>query len=256
MTTTTVSHTDARPLWLRLTVWAGLVLLSLFAPLFIAFSAVAGAPAGWFLLCFGLLVLVGAVGGVAREVTERRLVREPPQPRLETMPDGEPALFLPRATGPTRISCWTLAGFGMVLLLGAALAAVERSWGLALVLLLSGGWFVLTAVPHRVTEMAGGTWLTPTRVVDAYRGVRWEVPWEFVTGVAASHPQRVLLVVHRDRVPVLECTGPRGRAWKPLRAGNVLVIDTHHLAGGSAHLGRLLETALEDADSRKGLGRP
>lgn len=255
MSSVTIPRTDARPLWLRLLVWTGLAILVVLAPPFVLFGLVAiGDGEGKFILCFGLLLLVGAVAGAAREVSERRLVRDPVAPRLDRMPDGERALLLPRATEPTLISSWGLFGFGAVLLVGALLAAVEASWGLAVVLTLTAAWFLLTAVPHRAERMAGGLWLTPTRVVDDYRGVRWEVPWELVTGVDAHHRQRVLLPVRRDRVPALQRTGPRGRAWKPLRAGNVMVIDTNHLAGGTTYAGDLIDRALTHPASRQSLG--
>ncbi|QZY28788.1 hypothetical protein [Nocardioides coralli] len=251
MSSVTIPRSDARPLWLRLLVWSGLVLLIALTPVFLLFGLVElDEPQGRFLLCFGLLLLIGSVAGIAREVVERRLVTDPVQPRHETLHDGERALFLPRAVSPTLISSWQLLGFGVVLVLATVFATLERSWGLAVVLAVGAGWLLLTAVPHRAAELAGGLWLTPTRVIDAYRGIRWELPWEHATGVDAHHPQRVLLVVRHDRVPQLHRTGPRGRAWKPLRAGNVLVIDANHLPGGSGYAGGLLNQRLHEPSAR------
>ena len=255
MTTVTPSRRDARPLWLRLLVWFGILISAgIGLPMLIVALPMLDEPAGGFLLCFALVLLLAVVGGTAREVTERRLQREPLQARPDRLPDGEQALLLPRATAPTAISSWLLVGVAAVVALGAVLAAVERSWVLAVVLGLVAGWLGVTAAPHRTATMAGGLWLSPTRIVDDYRGVRWELTWQDATGVDAHHPQRVLVAVRPDRVPRLERTGPRGRAWKPIRAGNVLVIDTNHIAGASAHAGQLIDRALTDPASRTALG--
>lgn len=257
MSTDPLAHRDRRPLWLRLLVWAGLVVLALCTPVFLLFGLASIAePDGKFILCCGLVLLVATFAAAAREVVERRLVRDPVRPRLETLPDGEQALTLARATAPTSISSWGLLGFGVALALGAIFAALEQSWVLAVVVALAALWLMVTAVPHRASEMAGGLWLTPTRLIDDYRGIRWELPWEGVTGVDAHRARRVLVSVRRDRLPPLERTGPRGRAWKPLVAGNVLKIDTDHLAGGSVLAGYVITKALTDPGSRTVLGTP
>ena len=256
MSSVILARSDPRPLWVRLLVWSGLVLSAVLAPPSVLFGLALGGPDGGFILCFGLSLMVGAIAGTAREVTERRLVRDPIQPGLGRLPDGEQALLLPRASAPTAISSWAIVGYAAVLALGATLAAVHRSWGLAVVLALVVGWLGFAAAPHRIAGMAGGLWLSPTRIVDDYRGIRWEVPWDDCTGVDARSSRRVLVVVRRDRVPKLQRTGPRGRAWKPIRAGNALVIDTNHIAVGSVQAGQLIERALTDPASRTALGAP
>ena len=246
---------DPRPLWLRALVWCGVAAAgAVSVPMLVAGAVTLGEPSGGFLLCFGLLLAVAAAGGVAREVAERRVVHRPPEPRLEAGPDGEPTLVLPRAVAPTRISSLVLAGFAAVPGLGAVLAAADRSWGWAAVLALLTAYVGHVAAPRQTARMAGGLRLTPTRVIDDYRGIRWEAAWDDVTGVDAHHPMRVLLAVRPDRVPTARRTGPRGRAWNPVVAGNVLRVDTAHLAGGSALLGDLVSRALADPAVRRSLG--
>lgn len=254
---TAAARPDPRPGWLRALVASGLPIGTVAGVGMVAESVASlDQPGRRFGLCVGLLVLVGVAAGAAREVAERRIARTPPQPRPGTLPDGEQALLLPRATAPTRISSLALVGFAAVTALGAVLAAVGHGWGLALVLTLVAGWLVLVAAPARVTAMAGGLWLTPTRIVDDHRGIRWEVRWEDVTGVDVGQPSRVLVAVRRDRAPSIRRTGPRGRAWNPVRARNVLIVDAAHLAGGSALAGSLIRTALADPGSRRSLGAP
>lgn len=257
MTTATTVRPDPRPVWLRLLVWSGLLIGALISvPLLGAGLAGIGDGRGKFLLSFGLVLVLSSVCGVAREVAERRLVREPVQPRLEPATGGEPALLLPRATAPTLISSGFLAGLSIILALSAALAATERSWALCVVLALTAGWLAHLARPLRAAVTAGGLRLTPSSVGDDYRGISWEVAWEDVTGVDAHHPLRVLLAVRPDRVPQVQRTGPRGRAWNPVRAGNVLVIDSSHLAGRSKLAGDLIATSLADPAARRLLGTP
>lgn len=257
MTAPTATRTDPRPVSRRLLVWSGLLICAVISvPLLAAGLADIGDGRGKFLLCFGLVLVLATVGGVAREVAERRLVREPVQPRLESAPGGEPTLLLPRATAPTFISSMILAGLSLIAALSAVLAATEGSWGLCVTLALAAGWLAYLAWPSRAAAMAGGLRLTPSSIGDDYRGIRWDVAWEDVTGVDAHHPLRLLLAVRPDRVPQLQRTGPRGRAWNPLRQGNVLVVDSGHLAGGGALAGDLIARALADPAWRRHLGAP
>lgn len=254
---TAPSGTDPRPVWLRLVVWSGLVVMALVSVSLLGVGLVGlDDGGGKFAVCFGLVLVVTTVGGVAREVAERRLVRNPVEPRLDSLAGGEPALLLPRATAPTAISSAVLVGLAATLAVGAVLAATELAWGLCVALALAAGWLVHLAAPLRTASMAGGMWLTPSSIVDEYRGIRWDVAWEDVTGVEARHPTRMLLVVRGDRVPRIRRTGPRGRAWRPLTAGNVLAVDSSHLAGGSALAGSLIGRGLEDPASRRALGTP
>ena len=254
---TAPSRSDPRPVWFRLLVWSGFAVGALVSvPLLVIGLVVIDDGRGKFALCFGLVLVVTTVGGLALEVAERRLIRNPVEPRLDSLVGGEPALLLPRATAPTAISSAVLVGFAATLAFGAVLAATELAWGLCVALALAAGWLVHLAAPLRTVSMAGGMWLTPSSIVDEYRGIRWDVAWEDVTGVEARHPTRILLVVRGDRVPRIRRTGPRGRAWNPLTAGNVLAVDSSHLAGGSALAGSLIGRGLEDPAFRREFGTP
>ena len=166
-----------------------------------------GTPLGRGLLCFGLVLLVGAVGGVAREVVEGRVRRDPPRPRLESL-DGRPTLHLPRAPGPTLVSSWVLAALGAVAMLGAVFAGLEEGWVLAAVLLAVGVFLVWSSAIHRGGTLAGGLWFSPAGLRHEDRGVAVDVPWETRHGgrPAAAHARA------RPSGP-----GPDHHAHRPLR---------------------------------------
>ena len=64
------------------------------------------------------------------------------------------------------------------------------------------------------------------------------------------------VLVRPDRLPRIERTGPRGRAWNPLRRDGVIAVDTRHLAGGSTIASYVITKALADPASRAVLGTP
>lgn len=256
MTTPEVRR-DPRPLWLRLLVAGGIVVMLLIGLPLVALGLLAiGSVTGRDVLVIGLVASLSGVFAAARELAERRIVRRPPQPRLETSPDGEAALFLPRDPAPTRISSLALLGYAATAVLGAVFSLLERQWGWASVAAVLALWLAHQSAPHRSRTMAGGFWLTATRVGDDYRGIRWDTAWEDLTGVDARNRLRVLLAVRSDRVPTVRRSGPRGRAWNPVVAGNVLRVDSAHLAGGSALAGELVEKGLADPVWRRDLGTP
>lgn len=252
MVTTT---TGIRPPVSRVLTWGGVViLLAIGLPL--AGMGLLGVHTGLGrgLLCGGLVLLVSAAGGMAREVVEARVRRAPPQPRIEPYGD-EDALHLPRAPGPTLVSSWTLAGLAAVSALGAFFAALEHSWGWAVVLAACAAWLGRSSAVHLGARLAGGLWLTRTRLVHADRGVTVDVPWETVTGVVPQQPMPVVLRAD-GRLSVVR-TGPPGRAWRPVsRDGTTLAVDTRHLAGGTTLASYVIAKAITDPASRRILGTP
>lgn len=246
--------TDAHPAGLRVLNWFGvLVLLAIGAPLTGMGLLGIHATLGRGLLCGGLVLLVCAVGGLAREMVEGRVRRDPPVPRLEAL-DGEHALHLPRAAGPTLVSSWMLTGLAGVGALGAAFTVLEQRWGWALVLALLAAWLGWTGAVHLGGRLSGGLWLTPTRLRHEDRGAVVEVPWDSVTGVVPQQPMPVLL--RPDRAPTLTRAGPRGRAWRPVTTDGTLSVDTRHLAGGSTLASYVIAKAVTDPSSRRVLGTP
>lgn len=254
MTTATTVRPDPRPLGLRILVWAGLVLVAATSvPALLIGLVDIDDPAGQLALCIGLVLAVLAVAGVARELAEHRVRRRGPEPRLEPV-DGEPALFLPRDPAPVRIASWALLGIAAAVGLGAVLAATERAWGWVVVWALLAAYLVHLAAPHRTTRLAGGLWLTPTRLVHEHLGLRWQAPWEDVRGVV-PRPQMPVLVAE-DRLPRVERTGPRGRGWKPHRGQGLLAVDARHLTGGGTLAGYVITKSLAEPASRRVLGTP
>jgi hypothetical protein len=246
--------TDIRPAGLRVLNWFGvLVLLAIGLPLTGMGLLGLHTALGRGLLCGGLFLLVGAAGGLAREVVEARVRRDPPQPRLEALA-GEQALHLPRAAGPTLVSSWTLAGLAAVAALGAVLTALDQRWAWTFVLGAVAAWLGWTSAVHRGGGLAGGLWLTPTLLRHEDRGVAVEVPWGDVTGVVPQQPMPVL--VRADRRPTVVRTGPRGHAWRPVTADGTLSVDTRHLAGGSTLASYVVAKAVTDPASRRVLGTP
>ncbi len=204
------------------------------------------------LLCGGLVLVVSAAGGLAREVVEARVRRDPPQPRLAPY-GNEDALHLARASGPTLVSSWTLAALAFVTALGALFAALEQSWAWACVLAAGAAWLGWTSAVHHGARLAGGLWLTPTRLVHADRGITVEAPWETVTGVVPQQPMPVVLRAD-GRLSVVR-TGPPGRAWRPVsRDGTTLAVDTRHLPGGTTLASYVIVKAITDPASRSALG--
>lgn len=245
---------ETRPLATRALTWVGtVVLLGIGLPLTAMGLLGVGTPLGRGLLCFGLVLLVGAVGGVAREVVEGRVRRDPPRPRLESL-DGRPTLHLPRAPGPTLVSSWVLAALGAVAMLGAVFAGLEEGWVLAAVLLAVAVFLLWSSAIHRGGSLAGGLWFGPAGLRHEDRGVAVDVPWEAVTGVVPQQPMPVL--VRPDRVPTITRTGPRGRAWRPVAADGTLSVDTRHLAGGAVLASYVIGKAVTDPASRAVLGTP
>jgi hypothetical protein len=251
VTTTTRIH----PSGSRVLTWVGVVvLLAIGLPLTGMGLLGVHTGLGRGLLCGGLVLVVSATGGLGREVVEARVRRHPPQPRIEAYGD-EDALHLPRASGPTLVSSWTLAGLAAVSALGALFAALEHSWVWAGVLAAVAAWLGWSSAVQQGARLAGGLWLTPTRLVHADRGVTVEVPWEIVTGVVPHQPMPVLL--RADRRPSVVRTGPPGRTCRPLsRDGATLTVDTRDLAGGTVLGSYVIAKAVSDRASRRILGTP
>ncbi|WP_210438792.1 hypothetical protein [Nocardioides xinjiangensis] len=248
MTTTT----EVRPAGMRILSWFGIVvLLGLGVPLTGMGLLGLHTTLGRGFLCAGLVLLVAAVGGVAREVVELQVRRDPPRARLATL-DGEGALHLPRATGPTLVSSGLLAGLAAVAALGAVFAALDEGWLWTIALGLVAAWVGWSSAIHLGGRFAGGLWLTPTRLRHEDRGVAVEVPWDDVTGVVPQQPMPVL--VRPDRTPTTTRTGPRGRAWKPVTDSGTLRVDTRYLAGGSTLASYVIAKAVAEPASRPVLG--
>ncbi len=249
MTTTTgVPPTGSRALtWL-----AAVLLLAIGLPL--AGMGLLGVHTelGRGLLTGGLVLVVSAAGAMARTIAEARVRRDPPQPRIETY-DGENALHLPRAAGPTLASSWTLAGLAAVSTLAATFAALEQSWVWVCVLAAATIYLGLSSAVHHGARLAGGLWLTPTRLVHSDRGLRVEAPWETVTGVVPQHAMPIML--RADGRPSVVRTGPPGRAWRPVsRDGTTLTVDTRYLAGGPTLASYVIAKAVSDPASRRLIG--
>lgn len=248
------SSTDVRPGWLRVLVLAGTVLLLVIGlPMLLLGVGLLARPEGPFVLCVGLLLTALGVLSVVREVGEVRHRRDPPRPRLDRL-DAEAALVLPRAPFASLVSAWSLVAFAVVCLLGAAFAATVSRWVLGLVLLVVAGVCLWVAQPHRARSLAGGLWLTPTRIVSEHDGTRWEAPWDDVHGAV---PGQVLAVlVHHGRVPAVS-RGPA--AWRHSGRAvvdGVPVVDARHLAGGSVLAAYVVEKAVQDPGFRAALGTP
>jgi hypothetical protein len=249
-----VTTADDRPAGLRALLWLGIVvLLAIGLPLTVMGLLGLGTDLGRGMLCAGLVLLVCAAGGLAREVAERRVRRDPPQPRIDDL-DGRPALHLPRAAGPTLVSSWSLAGLGAVAALGAALTALDERWGWCVLLSLVAAGLLWSSAVHRGAALAGGLWFTPAGLRHADRGVVVDLPWESVTGVVPQQPMPVL--VRADHTPRVTRTGPRGRAWNPVRQGGTVAVDTRHLAGGAVLASYVIGKAVTDPGSREVLGTP
>ena len=233
--------------------WFGAaVLLGIGLPLTGAGILGSGSAAGRGSLCLGLALLVNAIGGIAHEVVDARARHRLPDARLVQL-DGEPALHLSRAPGPTLVSSWTLAGLSAVTALAALFSVLDQRWAWAVLLAVLAAWLGWTSGVHLGGGLAGGLWLTPTRIVHEDRGLRVEAPWESVTGVVPRDPVTVLLSDnHSTRVTR---TGPRGRARRPLgQDGTTLAIDARHLAGGSSLASYVVAKAVTDPASRPVLG--
>lgn len=250
----TRSLPDPRPPALRALLWVGrAILVVLGLPLVAVGLLDIGDPTGQALLCLGLVLLVSAAGSAAREVAERRHLRHPPEPRLVTLEGGERALFLPRDPAPSRIASLALLGYAVIALVGVVVTAAAGIPGAAVALALLAAAMLYFAAPHR-GSLAGGVWFTPERMVHEHEGVRWSVPWDDVTGVVPQQPMPVL--VRPERMPVLERTGPRGRAWSPRAGEGVLTVDTRHLAGGATLASYIMGKSVTDPASRAVLGTP
>ncbi len=204
-------------------------------------------PAGQAVLCLGLVLLVAAAAGIAREMAERRHDRLPPQPRLVIL-DGEPALFLPRSPDRSRVSSAAVLGLAAVSALGAVfcLAAGELVGGAAL--LVVGGALGWSGRPSGAG--AGGLWFGPRRLVHEHDGVRWELPWSDVSGSVPGEPLAV--TTYAGRAPRVSRSARRFRGRSS--DGSVLFVETRFLAGGSVLASYIIGKAILDPGFRADLG--
>ena len=209
-------------------------------------------PLGQAFLCLGLGALVVTGGGVALELGRRSHHRQVLQPDLTMLPDGERALFLPRSRFPHQVSSGVLTGLAAVILLWALFAARAGAWLSAAILVAVAVALVWFATPGRAGAQAGGLWFTPTRIVHAHGGVRWELPWSEVTGAAPKEPMPVY--VQPGRRPELERTAVAGRFRCPARVEDTMMVETLHLAGGGVLASYVVLTALADPAYRAELG--
>lgn len=229
--------------------WAGAVLLACIGLPLVAMGLVGvGDPTGQTFLCLGAVAVVGAVSGAARLVAERR---DPPPAELVDLAPGEPALFLPRSPAPSRIASGALLGFAVVAAVAALFSGLAGAVVGAAVLAVVAVGLALVAAPGR--DLAGGLWFSARRLVHEHDGLRWEVPWEDVTGVVPEQPMPVL--VRPDRTPTFTRTGPPGRAWRR-SADGVLAVDTRFLAGGPTLASYVIAKAVTEPASRDTLGTP
>lgn len=227
--------------------WTGVVILACVGlPLTAMGLLGVGDTTGQTFLCLGMVAVVGAVAGAARLVTERR---DPPAARLVDLAPGEPALFLARSPLPSRIASSTLLAYALVAAAAAIFAAIAGALVGAAVLAVIAVALALVAAPGR--DLAGGLWFSARRLVHEHDGLRWEVPWEDVTGVVPEQPMPVL--VRPDRVPKITRVGPPGRAWRRA-ADNVLAVDTRFLAGGPTLASYIIAKAVTEPASREVLG--
>jgi hypothetical protein len=150
------------------------------------------------------------------------------------------------------VSSWSLAALAAVLGLGALFTAFEERWGWALVLAVVAAWLLWSSAIHRGASLAGGLWFSPVGMRHDDRGVVVDLPWDAVTGVVPQQPMPVL--VRPDHTPALVRTGPRGRAWNPVRRSGAIAVDTRHLAGGAVLASYVIGKAVTDPASRELLG--
>ncbi|MCH1866020.1 hypothetical protein [Nocardioides sp. CFH 31398] len=180
--------------------------------------------------------------------------------------DGEPALVLGRDPRPTQVSSWGLALLGLAVLLGAVPAVLAGEWVLAVLLALAGGCCVWSGSPHR-RDLAGGVWLTPTRIAHSYRGRRWTLGWEELRDVVdtpgggPADTDRLLLLTDPGAVHGEERFGPPGRAWRggvrldDRGPAGVLGLELEGLAPSAPELADLVRRAAADPVLRQSLGR-
>jgi hypothetical protein len=231
------------------------VLSGLLGLLLLGFGLVGiGTGIGQTLVCFGLVLLVTAAGGFARERAERAHDRHPPQPELTTAPTGEPALFLPRSAGRARVAVGVLLGLATVAGLGALFAVLAGGWPGALVLAVVAVLLGVVAAPGSAAGGAGGLWFTPQRLVSVHDGVRWDLPWEDVSGVVPHEPMPIL--VHPGREPKIQRTAAAGRFRGRARVDGMLPVETRYLAGGATLAAYVVGKAVVDPAFRAALGSP
>jgi hypothetical protein len=182
-----------------------------------------------------------------------------PEPSSVSL-DGEPALFLPRAH---------LAAVGNCLLAGA-LALFFAGWAVVLGLSSGRAGAAVLAIPALVFAalpvfaltgrwVAGGLWLTPTRLVQRAYGVRAWTAWDDIVKVDAAP---VDAAVDLKPVTGLHTRDAHGSYTTPFfRNGKVpqdgrMVLDLRDLAATSAQTVGLLSTYWEHPELRHELGGP
>lgn len=247
----------ARPVWIQVILIAGIALfVAIGLPSLVFGIALVrrGAAAGPFIACLGLLLSAFAVGGLLREVVERSHRRNPPAPRLTVLSNGERALHLPRAAGPSLVSAWSLVALALVCLVGAGFAVRAERWILAGLVAVAALVCLLVAQPHRARALAGGLTFTPSRIVHEHDGVRWEVPWPDVYGALPQEPMPVL--VYRGRMPAIHRTWVAGRYRGRAAVEDALVVQARYLAGGAVLAAYVIGMALVQPEFRSALGSP
>ena len=156
--------------------------------------------------------------------------------------EGERAQFLPRATGRARV-----LGLAVLALLGGWFAvmgvvgAVAENWLWPLLAVVPAAYFLGFQVLALLGRFrAGGTWLTPTRIVDEHLGLRSELPLADVVEVV---PRTSDVHVVPAAPAVVKRTLRTPRPWRARSRSADLVLSTHGMAVDSGDLAARVRAA-------------
>lgn len=187
-----------------------------------------------------LPVVLGTV--VLLSLATRLPDRPTAQVAREVTWEGERAQFLPRATDRASVlGLVVLALLGGWVAVMGVVGAVTENWVWPLLAVVPAVYFLGFPVLALLGRFrVGGTWLTPTRVVDEHLGLRSELP---LADVAEVVPRTSEVHVVPAAPAVVTRTPRTPRPWRARPRSADLVLSTHGMAVDSGDLAARVRAA-------------
>lgn len=211
-------------------------------------GAVVTAMLGAFLVVVALVIYGGLV---------IRQHSAPPAPQSVVL-DGEPTLYLPRARLTAVGNCLLAGALGSFFLGWAVTLGIDSGWAGALVLAIPAVLFLLLPLFALTGRwVAGGLWLTPSRLVHRAYGVRAWTTWDDIGKVDAAPVGAPIDQTPTTGVHTRDAQGcystPFFRNGKLAEAGR-MTLDLRDLPASATGVVTLISTYWQHPEARSELG--
>lgn len=212
----------------------------------------------WNFLAFGVMfagVGVIALGTAYSLFRQNRFPDGLPSPRMVQL-EGEPATFIPRWQYPVWEACAYTIVLASAPVAWVVLGILEGNWGIVALLTIPGIWLLSFPVfVARGRFVAGGVWLTPTRIVHRCYSAYASVRWEDITGLGLGATRgfgAMGLEITADRFEQRSMT-PTFKS-RPFLRKDRIVVEVDFLHPGPVATMLMLQNLLEDPAARAELG--